>query len=127
MSCPSIPWEQLCRYYVLSVVVSLKCSRLSNFWLSAVIQSVMCFFSARNLSADIHWQICEVYRVTAMFEGKVHKRVRDFKAGCNNIHDECHSSHSSVITEDMVASVEEKSLEYRRFNISTLSNNFPKL
>ena len=40
------------------------------------------FLSARNLSAaDIHLQICEVYTATAMYTGKMHKWVRDFKTG----------------------------------------------
>ncbi|KFM73226.1 Sorting nexin-29, partial [Stegodyphus mimosarum] len=76
------------------------------------------FLPLRNLStADIHWQICEVYGATAMSESKVHKWVRDFKAGCINVYDEFCSGRPSVITENMVASVEAKILENRRFTI----------
>ncbi|GBN40309.1 hypothetical protein AVEN_58680-1 [Araneus ventricosus] len=74
--------------------------------------------------SDIHWQICEVYGATALCEGKVRKWVRDFKIGCDNIHDDSLSSHPSVITDNMVASVEVKILENRRFAISTLSSDF---
>ncbi|GBM54363.1 hypothetical protein AVEN_171088-1 [Araneus ventricosus] len=92
------------------------------------VRSVIRFLSARNLSAaDNHRQICEVYGPTAMCEGKVRKWVREFKAGRDNVHDDSRSGHPSVITDDMVASVEAKILENRRFTISTLSNDFPEV
>ncbi|GBL94829.1 hypothetical protein AVEN_197513-1 [Araneus ventricosus] len=92
------------------------------------VRSVIRFLSARNLSAaDIHRQICEVYGATAMCEGKVRKWVRDFKAGRDNIHDDSRSGRPSVIMDDMVASVEAKIIESRRFTISTLSNDFPEV
>ncbi|GBM06346.1 hypothetical protein AVEN_121386-1 [Araneus ventricosus] len=62
-----------------------------------------------------------------MCEGKVRKWVRDFKAGRDNVHDDFRSDRPSVITNDMVASVEAKILENRRFTISTLSNDFPEV
>ncbi|GBO11279.1 hypothetical protein AVEN_16603-1 [Araneus ventricosus] len=62
-----------------------------------------------------------------MCESKVRKWLRDFQAGRNNVHDDSRSSRSSVITDDMVASVEAKILENRRFAISTLSNDFPEV
>ncbi|GBN04491.1 hypothetical protein AVEN_112942-1 [Araneus ventricosus] len=86
--------------------------------------SVIRFLSSRNLSAaHIHRQICEVYGATAMCQGKVRKWVRDFKA----VHDDSRSGRPSVITDDMVASVEAKILENRRFTISTLSDDFPEV
>ncbi|GBM94243.1 hypothetical protein AVEN_154452-1 [Araneus ventricosus] len=92
------------------------------------VRSVIRFLSARNLSAaDIHRQICEVYGATAMCEGKVRKWVREFKARRDNVHDDSLSGRPSVITEDMVAPVEAKILENRRFTISTLSNEFPEV
>ncbi|GBN18066.1 hypothetical protein AVEN_255030-1 [Araneus ventricosus] len=65
--------------------------------------------------SDIHRQICEVYGATVMCEGKVRKWVRDFKAGRDNVHDDSLSGSPSMITDDMVASVEAKILENRRF------------
>ncbi|GBN96915.1 hypothetical protein AVEN_125718-1 [Araneus ventricosus] len=89
------------------------------------VRSVIRFLSARNQSAaDIHRKICEVYGATAMCEGKVRKWVRDFKAGRDKVHDDSRSGRLSVITDDMVASVEAKILENRHFTISTLSNGF---
>ncbi|KFM69344.1 hypothetical protein X975_10963, partial [Stegodyphus mimosarum] len=74
----------------------LSCSCVGNlyslfcvFQIFKIIESPAMFFFllAKNLStADIHWQICEVYRATAMSEGKVYKWVRDFKAGRDNVH-----------------------------------------
>ncbi|GBM74706.1 hypothetical protein AVEN_274842-1 [Araneus ventricosus] len=76
------------------------------------VRSVIRFLSARNLSAaDIHRQISEVYGATAMCEDKVRKWVRDFKTGHDNIHDDSRSFRPSVITDDMLASVEAKILE----------------
>ncbi|XP_067013476.2 coiled-coil domain-containing protein 174 [Anabrus simplex] len=50
------------------------------------VRSVIRFLSARSLSGtDIHRQICEVYGANAMSEGKVHKWVRDFKDGRDNV------------------------------------------
>ncbi|GBN67147.1 hypothetical protein AVEN_136865-1 [Araneus ventricosus] len=90
--------------------------------------SVIRFLSTRNLSAaHIHQQICEVYGATAMCEGKVRKWVRDFKAVRDNFHDDSRSGRPSVITDDMVASLEAKILENRRFTISTLSDDFPEV
>ncbi|GBM89676.1 Histone-lysine N-methyltransferase SETMAR [Araneus ventricosus] len=62
-----------------------------------------------------------------MCEGKVRKWARDFKAGRDNVHDESRSGRPSVITDNMVASVEAKILENRRSTISTLSNDFPEV
>ncbi|MEX5543814.1 hypothetical protein, partial [Pseudomonas poae] len=71
------------------------------------VRSVIRFLSARNLpAAEIHRQICEVYDDTVMSESKVHKWVRQFKDGRDNIHDEDRSGRPSLITDDLVASVE---------------------
>ncbi|GBM66431.1 hypothetical protein AVEN_31744-1 [Araneus ventricosus] len=59
-----------------------------------------------------------------MCEGEVRKWVTEFKAGRDNVHDDSRSGRPSVITDVMVASVEAKILENRRFTISTLSNDF---
>ncbi|GBN07701.1 hypothetical protein AVEN_237600-1 [Araneus ventricosus] len=92
------------------------------------VRSVIRLLLARNLSdADIHRQSCEVYGATAMCESKVRKWLREFKAGRDNVHDDSRSGRPSVIMDDMVASVEAKILENRRFTISTLSNDFPEV
>ncbi|GBO07469.1 hypothetical protein AVEN_161755-1, partial [Araneus ventricosus] len=62
-----------------------------------------------------------------MCEGKVRMWVREFKAGRDNIHDDSRSGRPSVITNDMVASIEANILENRRFTISTLPNDSPEV
>ncbi|XP_035211809.1 kynurenine--oxoglutarate transaminase 3-like [Stegodyphus dumicola] len=66
-----------------------------------------------------------IYGATGMSEGKVRKWVRDFKDGHHNVHDESHCGLPSVITDNMMVSVEAK-VENRCFTISTLSNDFLK-
>lgn len=74
------------------------------------VRLVIRFLSARNLSAaDIYLQICDVYTVLMLSEGKVRKWVRDIKDGRDNVHDEVRSGCPSLITDDVVASVEKDS------------------
>lgn len=92
------------------------------------IRSVIRFLTARSLSAaEIHRQLTEVYGLNAMSEGKVRQWVREFKNGRQNVHDEERSGRPSVITDDLVAAVETKVREDRRFTISTLSLQFPQV
>lgn len=62
-----------------------------------------------------------------MTEDKVRKRVRMFKNGGENVHDEPHSGRLSVITDDLVSAVNHKLHEDRRFMITTLSMEFPQV
>ena len=67
------------------------------------------FLTARNVSAaEIHQQISEVYGPNAMSDSKVHKWVRAFKDGQENVHDEPRSGRPSVIAEDLVNAMDEK-------------------
>ena len=62
------------------------------------IQSVICFLKARNVkTADIHYQICEVYSENAMSDG-MRKWVRKFNEGRDNMHDELQNGWPSVFT-----------------------------
>lgn len=45
----------------------------------------------------------KVYGANAMSEGKVRKRVIDFKDGSNNVHDEASSGRLTLISDDLVA------------------------
>ncbi|GFV26178.1 HTH_48 domain-containing protein [Trichonephila clavipes] len=84
------------------------------------IRSVIRFLTAKNVSAaEIHRQISDVYDPNAMSSSKVHKWVRAFKDGRENVHDEPRSGRPSVITDDLVKAVDEKIHEDRRFTIST--------
>ncbi|GFS54198.1 HTH_48 domain-containing protein [Trichonephila clavipes] len=84
------------------------------------IRSVIRFLTAKNVSAaEINRQISDVYGQNAMSNSKVHKWVRAFKDGRENVHDEPRSGRSSVITDDLVNAVDEKIREDRQFTIST--------
>lgn len=87
--------------------------------------SYMVFISKKHVycrNSQTHlWSL----RCNVMTEGKVSKWVRDFKDGCENIHNEACSARPPLITDELVASVEVKIHEYRRFTITTLSDEFP--
>ncbi|GFY17129.1 HTH_48 domain-containing protein [Trichonephila clavipes] len=71
------------------------------------IRSVIRFWTVRNISAaDIHRHVTEVYGTEAMSDSKVRKRVRKFKDGEANVHDEERSGRSSVITDGLLQAVE---------------------
>ncbi|GFW49431.1 mariner Mos1 transposase [Trichonephila clavipes] len=72
------------------------------------VRTVIRFLTARNMSAaDIHRQITEVYSIEAMSDSKVRK-VRKFKDGRTNVHDEERSDPPSVITDYLMQTVETK-------------------
>ncbi|GFT76564.1 HTH_48 domain-containing protein [Trichonephila clavipes] len=92
------------------------------------IRSVIQFLTAKNVSvAEIHRQISDVYGPNVMSSSKVRKWVRAFKDGRENVHDEPHSDRPSVITDDLVNTVDEKIREDRRFTISTSALEFPNV
>jgi len=74
------------------------------------IRSVICFLNARNvLPSEIHHQICQVYGDNVMNDGMVRKRVRMFNEGQENVHDEARSGRPSLVSDDLVRKVNEKS------------------
>ncbi|GFX54566.1 HTH_48 domain-containing protein [Trichonephila clavipes] len=74
------------------------------------IRSVIHFLTSRSMSAaDIHRQITEVYSTEAMSDRKVRKWISlSFKDQRTNVHDEERSGRSSVITDDLMQTVETK-------------------
>jgi len=73
------------------------------------IRSVIRFLNARNvLPSQTHHQICQVYGDNAMSDGMVRKWVRVFNEGRENVHDEAWSGHSSLVNDDLVRKVNEK-------------------
>ncbi|GFU48381.1 HTH_48 domain-containing protein [Trichonephila clavipes] len=91
------------------------------------IRSVIRFLTAYVSVAKIHRQISDVYGPNAMSSSKVHKWVRAFKDGRENVHDEPRFGRPSVITDDLVNAVDEKIREDRRFTISPLALEFPNV
>jgi len=73
------------------------------------IRSVIRVLNARNvLPSEIHHQICQVYGDNAMSDGMVMKWVRMFNEGRENVHDEARSGHPSLVNDDLVLKVNEK-------------------
>jgi len=73
------------------------------------IRSVIRFLNARNvLPSEIHHHICQVYSDNAMSDGMVRKWVRMFNEVRENMHDEARSGRPSLVNDDLVRKVNEK-------------------
>lgn len=62
-----------------------------------------------------------------MNESSIRKWCIQFKNGLTNVHDEEKSGRPSIVTDDLVAKVDEKIHENRRFTIMKLSLCFPQI
>ncbi|GBM53376.1 hypothetical protein AVEN_81927-1 [Araneus ventricosus] len=62
-----------------------------------------------------------------MTDGMVRKWVRQFNDGRTNVHDEAWSGRHSVVNDGLVAKVNEKIRENRRFTIRMLCDEFPQI
>jgi len=60
------------------------------------------------LPSEIHHQICKVYGDNAMSDGMVRKCVWMFNEGRENVHDEARSGRPSLVNDDLVRKVNEK-------------------
>ncbi|GBN51456.1 hypothetical protein AVEN_106234-1 [Araneus ventricosus] len=90
------------------------------------VRSVIRFLNAINVEqAEIHRQLVEIYSENVMTDGMVRKWVRQFNDGRTNVHDEARSGRPSVISDGLVAKVNEKIRENRRFSIKMLCDEFP--
>ncbi|GBN53834.1 hypothetical protein AVEN_256511-1 [Araneus ventricosus] len=85
------------------------------------VRSVKRFFKAKNVKlVEIHRQLLEIYGGNVMTDGMVRKWVRQFDDGRTNVHDEARSGRPSVANDGLVAKVNEKIRENRRFTIRML-------
>ncbi|GBM98491.1 hypothetical protein AVEN_140723-1 [Araneus ventricosus] len=79
------------------------------------------FLWAKKLSAaDIHHELCAVYRPNIMSEGVVSQWVRFFKDRRTNIHGESRSGRPSVVSADLMKESDEKIRLLRNFTITQL-------
>lgn len=62
-----------------------------------------------------------------MSDSMVRRWVRQFKEGRDTVHDEERSGRPSVVSDDLVCSVEEKIKENRKFTITDLAHEFPQV
>ncbi|GFV17884.1 HTH_48 domain-containing protein [Trichonephila clavipes] len=76
---------------------------------------------AKNLKLmEIYRQVCEVYRNNVMNESSIRKWCVQFKNGRTNVRDEEKSGCPSIVTDELVAKVDEEIRENRRFTIMEL-------
>ena len=76
---------------------------------------------------EIHRQICKVYGHEVMNEGGVRQCFIMFKNGLNNVHDEERSDRPTIVTDELVANINIKIHENRRFTITEFSLEFPRI
>jgi hypothetical protein len=78
---------------------------------SCEIHAVIRFLRAKNTNdTEINRELCAVYGQNVMSEGSVRQWCRMFKDGRTNVHDEERSVRTSVVSDDLVQSVDQKNL-----------------
>jgi hypothetical protein len=78
---------------------------------SCEIRDIIHFLHAKNMSAaEIHCELCAVYGQNVMSEGTVRLWCVMFKDGRTDIHNEEPSARPSVVSDDLVQSVDQKNL-----------------
>ena len=68
-----------------------------------------------------------MYGDNVMSDGMVRKWVRIFSEGRENVHDEARIGCPSLVNGDLVRKVNERVRDDRRFTISDLSLQFPRI
>ncbi|GBM73885.1 hypothetical protein AVEN_40147-1 [Araneus ventricosus] len=92
------------------------------------VRSVIRFLKAKNVKpAEIHPHLVEICGENAMTDGMVRKWIRQFNDGRTNVHDEARSGRPSVVNDGLVAKVNEKIRENRRFTVRMLRVEFPQI
>jgi transposase len=95
---------------------------------SCEIRAVICFPHTKNMSAaEIHHELCTVYGQNVMSEGTVRQWCEMFKDGQTNVHEEERSGRPTVVSDDLVRSVDQKICKRWCFTISELSCEFPQI
>jgi len=89
---------------------------------SCEVLSVIRFLSVENHKPiEIHRQLCKVYGNKVMSEGGVRQRCIVFKNGRTNVHDEERSGRPTIVTDELVAKINEKIRENRHLTITEFS------
>ncbi|GBN61860.1 hypothetical protein AVEN_52338-1 [Araneus ventricosus] len=92
------------------------------------VRSVIRLLNAKKVKpVEMHRQLVEIYGENVMTDGMVRKWVRQFNDGRTNVHDEERSGRPSVVNDGLVAKVNEKIRENRRFTIRMLFDEFPQI
>ncbi|GBM49535.1 hypothetical protein AVEN_108772-1 [Araneus ventricosus] len=91
------------------------------------VRSVIRFLNVNNVKqTEIHRQLVEIYGENVMTDGMVRKWVRQFNDGRTSGLDEAQSGRP-VVNDGLVAKVNEKIRENRRFTIRMLCLEFPQI
>jgi hypothetical protein len=92
------------------------------------IRAVIHFLHAKHMNtAEIHCELCVVYGQNIMSEGTVRQWCRMFRDGQTNVHNEEGSGWLSVVSDDLVQSVDQKICERWRFTVLELLCEFPQI
>ncbi|GFW84146.1 histone-lysine N-methyltransferase SETMAR [Trichonephila clavipes] len=92
------------------------------------IRCVIRFLNAKKVKPiEIYWRICEVYGQNAMSDSMVRRWVRHFNEGRSEVYDDERSGRPSLITEELVHTIDEKIKENRKLTISALAMEFPQI
>ncbi|GFX59762.1 HTH_48 domain-containing protein [Trichonephila clavipes] len=103
------------------------CATIENP-VSCEVQSVIRFLLAKNLKPmEIYLQVCEEYGCNVMNERSIQKWCIQFKNGRTNVHDEEKSGSPSIVSDKLLAKVDEKIRENHHFTIKELSLSFPQV
>ena len=76
---------------------------------------------------EIHWHLCKVYGNKVMCVGGLRQWCIMFKNDCTNFHDEERSGRPTILTDELVAKINEKIHENRRFTITEFLLEFPQI
>ncbi|GBM76118.1 hypothetical protein AVEN_205233-1 [Araneus ventricosus] len=89
------------------------------------VRSVIWFLNTKKVKpAEIYRQLVEIYGENVMTDGIVRKWVRQFNDGRTNVQDESRSGRPFVVNDGLVAKVNEKMRENRRFTIRMIFHEF---
>jgi hypothetical protein len=91
------------------------------------VRAIIRFLHAKNMSAaEIHRELYPVYGQNVMREGTVRQWCRMFKNGLTNVHDEVRSDRPSVVSDDLIQSVDKKSVKDGASQFQIFRVNFHK-
>ena len=94
---------------------------------SCEVRSVIRFLLVENHKPiEIHRQLCKVYGNGVMSEGGVRQWCIILKNGRTNVHDEERSGRPTIVTDELVAKINEKIHENRRSQLRSSRLSFLK-
>jgi len=99
------------------------CAVIENPASCKVLSVIRFLFVENHKPIENHRQLCKVYENEVMSEGRVKQWCIMFKNDRTNVHDEERSDRPTFVTNELVAKINEKIHENRRFTITELFPN----